>query len=307
MPTARYRNPERLRDYLVEDVLGMLRASRQTPWGRLLGAWLKQPAGQLAALAIEFESRVQTMGLPEACRALLPRFITSSYVSLPAEIPSSGPLLIAANHPGLVDGVLIAARVARRDLKIVVSNLDIFSRLEGIRRHIILTSKETHERLIVVREAIRHLQQGGALLIFPGGMLEPDPALFPGLQHALRRWSASLNIILRRAPETKVTIAIVSGVISPAFLRNPLSRFQRSAIDRQKAAQVLQAVRQLISDRTPDITPRIHFSAPTAVSELCAHLATGDPLEAIRLQALDLIQRLPYAHILDGPGKEFTA
>ncbi|HHH82002.1 MAG TPA: hypothetical protein ENL35_03325, partial [Chloroflexi bacterium] len=86
MPTARYRNPERLRDYLVEDVLGMLRASRQTPWGRLLAAWLKRPAGQLAALAIEFESRVQTMGLPEACRALLPRFITSSYVSLPAEI-----------------------------------------------------------------------------------------------------------------------------------------------------------------------------------------------------------------------------
>ncbi len=41
-----------------------------------------------------------------------------------------------------------------------------------------------------------------AVLIFPTGRIDPDPALSPEAVHDLGKWSPSIEIILRHVPQT---------------------------------------------------------------------------------------------------------
>ena len=51
----------------------------------------------------------------------------------------------------------------------------------------------------VMRESIRHLKNGGALLIFPRGSIEADPAFMPHPEAEFEHWSRSLEIFMQRA------------------------------------------------------------------------------------------------------------
>ena len=97
-------------------------------------------------------------------------------------------------------------------------------------------------QLQAVRSALRHLQAGGALLTFPAGEIEPDPAALPGAAAALARWSDSVGLFARLAPQTQIVPAVVSGAISAASLRNPLTRLRRTAPDQQRFAVALQVL-----------------------------------------------------------------
>jgi 1-acyl-sn-glycerol-3-phosphate acyltransferase len=98
-------------------------------------------------------------------------------------IPSDGPLLVVANHPGMMDGLVITANLPRPDLKIIASAMPIFTELQAMKEHLIYTTRNTFERLAVVRQAIQHLREDGAVLIFPRGIIEPDPAILPPRHH----------------------------------------------------------------------------------------------------------------------------
>jgi 1-acyl-sn-glycerol-3-phosphate acyltransferase len=82
-------------------------------------------------------------------------------------LPQEGPVLIASNHPGTYDGLAIAAAVQRQDLKIVASGNPFFRSLPNVREYFIYATRDTHVRMAAIRTALRHLQAGGALLIFP--------------------------------------------------------------------------------------------------------------------------------------------
>jgi putative hemolysin len=101
-----------------------------------------------------------------------------SYVSDPLEwdrLPRSGPLVIAANHPyGGIDGLAAISALLRQrhDLRVVATAalsalaplrsillpVDNFGRREALAANVVM-----------VRAALRHVQAGGALLLFPAG------------------------------------------------------------------------------------------------------------------------------------------
>jgi hypothetical protein len=94
----------------------------------------------------------------------------------------------------------------------------------------------------VLRAGVKHLKQGGALLAFPAGEIEPDPATF-GRRKAvdsLLRWSDSYVLFARRVPQTRFIPALVSHVISPQAQRHVLTLLRRTAHDKQRLAAVLQ-------------------------------------------------------------------
>jgi hypothetical protein len=128
-------------------------------------------------------------------------------------------------------------------------------------RHLIYVPRyDLQGRMGVVRAVIHHLAEGGAVLIFPGGNIEPDPAVLPGAPDALGSWSHSLDVVLRRVPQAQVVVSIVSGVLTRAALRNPLSPFLRSRRDRQKVAEIVQVGLQLLL-RTPlGLSPWVTFT-----------------------------------------------
>lgn len=92
---------------------------------------------------------------------------------LQANIPKTGPVVIASNHPfGGIEGVILARVISqvRPDLKVFANKaLGIF---EEIRDYFIFTnplSEKDPSNAPSLRQCIRHVNKQGALLIFPAG------------------------------------------------------------------------------------------------------------------------------------------
>jgi hypothetical protein len=115
------------------------------------------------------------------------------------------------------------------------------------------------DRMVAIRAGIRHLQDGGALLIYPSGIVDPDPDIAPGLAASIDAWSGSLDIFLRRVPQTGVVPAIVSSVLAWRYFNNPLVRIPKTDWEKRKLAEMIQVSRQMMANKPIDLTPRLTF------------------------------------------------
>lgn len=279
---------------LITDELIKVLGLRPELGSRLLfGLLAGVPTGRFARLAAQFDQRVAAVGFREACRWALPRFVREVQVFVQDSIPCEGPLLVAANHPGTVDSLAIAASLPRHDLRVVASGLPFLRGLPAARPHLICAGSDPHQRMGVVRESVRHLRRGGALLIFPSGNVDPDPAVLPGAEAALDTWSPSLGLMLRSVPETRVLPAIISGVLAPGFLRNPLARRRATPRERQKVAEFLQTVQQMVLPRTLALRARLTFGRPLRLHELAA----GNDAAQLTQAVVDAARRLLADHL----------
>ncbi|MEW6569302.1 MAG: hypothetical protein AB1449_14300 [Chloroflexota bacterium] len=140
-----------LRRHITDEVI---KALGMTPNGRtraVLAPLLYRPATRFSHIAAEFDRRVSEEGLVEAARWALNELWARVAVSFRAAVPPEGPLLIAANHPGTVDGLAIAAAVGRPDLKIVASGLPFLRSRPRPAEHLIYAISDPHQRMGVVR------------------------------------------------------------------------------------------------------------------------------------------------------------
>jgi hypothetical protein len=219
-------------------------------------------------LAIGFEDEIEKHGSIAGVRWLLPHFV-ESYRALGAEnIPNKGPLLVIANHPGAVDGLVISAFFNREDGKIIIADIPFFRFLPNTSKHIIFSPPVTDisGRMQTIRESIQHLQNGGALLIFPRGRMEPDPSFMPGLESSFSEWSRSVEIILRKVPEVKVMVTIVGGVISPICMHHPITWFRKALPDKQRLAFMYQMSRQVLGGKERyGLKSQVVFSEPVSL------------------------------------------
>jgi hypothetical protein len=251
--------------------------------------WL--PAQLFARLADGVDQNIANFGLAEAARRLLPRFVDDVKVMGVERIPPHGPLLVASNHPGAYDSVVILANLPRADLKVVVSDVSLLRSLPALDQRLIYTLEGIHGRMTTLRNIIRHLQTGGSVLIFATGFVDPDPAVLPGAEQKLEEWSPSLELALRCVPEAKILPTIVSGVLSPASLHTPLLRFQKEAWKQRKLAEFLQVIQQLVFHRDYGLTPHISFGEPWTAGELADQSLSGDVMPQIIAQAKHLLER----------------
>lgn len=215
-----------------------------------------------AEVGIGLDSGVAEGGVCAGARWILPRFVKTYEARGLENIPASGPLVIASNHPAFVDSVVISAYMQRPDYKVIIGNIPFFRHLPHLSQHAIFAPEksDTVGRMQVIRESIRHLKKGGALLIFPRGGIEPDPEFMPEPDVEFRHWSRSLEIFMQRVPDLQILITIASGVISRSTIRHPITWFRRARPDRQRLAFMYQFIRQLLSGRQIfDLSPRVTF------------------------------------------------
>ena len=286
---AQFAGVAELRRTLIDEIFNAM----GLPQGWLRGAlwplaWA--PAHRFARLMERFERCDAEYGFSEAARRLLERFISQLVVSGAEQIPPEGPLLIASNHPGAVDAVAIAASLPRQDLKIVVSGVPFFHSLSFIRDHLIYSAQDAHGRMLAVRGAIRHLREGGSVLIFPTGTVDPDLAVFPFAPQSLESWSSSLALMLNKAPGTRLLVTTVSGVLAPECWRHPLVRLRQSFWEKQKLAEFIQVIQQLVLSRRFSLIPRVTFGSPLTLPELCLGGRAEDIMQAIRENANRLME-----------------
>lgn len=281
-----------LRRTIAQEIWKALGLSPDTRLRHLLDPLVWAPTRRFAQVAANFDRTVAESGFLEAVRSVMPRFLAGVEVSGQAQLPASGPLLVAANHPGGADALAVAANLPRSDLKIVVSALPFVRELPNSARHFIYTTLDPHQRMEVVRASIRHLRQGGALLIFPRGVLEPDPEVLTGASDSLGDWSPSLGIIARAVPQLEIVTAIVSGVLSRASLHNPLTRLRKEPRERQKLAEIVQVIQQLLFPRRAVVNARLSFGPPVAASEF----GSGDA-RSITQQVVERARQLLDDHL----------
>ena len=278
-----------IRETITDEIFYALGLSRSGWARRIFGTIFRRPASRFAELAVSFDYTVSEQGLCQASRQFIPQFIESVQVSGEEHIPADGPLLITTNHPGTYDGFLITANLPRDDFKLIISGVPFVQSFPATSRYLIYTPYDSQERIKTVRTAVRHLKNGGALLIMPRGNVDPDPAFMPGAHEALDLWSPSLALFLRQVPHTSVQVTIVSGVLDPKFLRNPIVKIRRGDVEQQKLAEFIQIMTQLFSSRKVSINPSISFApllTPTALQGVngtqgLMHLITTHAHEAL--------------------------
>jgi 1-acyl-sn-glycerol-3-phosphate acyltransferase len=217
---------------------------------------------RFSRVALEFDHVVEQNGSAAGACWLLPHFVAGHEASGTEIIPLQGPLLIVSNHPASYDGLVITAHINRPDYKIIIGEIPPYRYLPHLSQHVIFSPpvKNTIGRTQTVRKAIQYLKDGGALLIFPRGGIEPDPAFMPRPDAEFNQWSRSLEIILKNVPQTQVLVTAVSGVISEPMMKHPITWFRKSRPDKQRLAFMLQIIRQVLSGKELfGLTPRVTF------------------------------------------------
>lgn len=292
-------NVDALTRVLIDEILDHVWMPRWRWLYRLLSRPLWRPFHRFSTLATGFDERVGSLGFRPAIEWFLPNFAASVTIDGKRNVPRSGPVLIAANHPGTVDALAIAAGVPRDDLRILASHIPFLDRLPAMREHLLFTSPDRRERRDAMWAALRHLQAGGAVLMFPRGGLDPDPASMEGAEAGLTDCFGTVEMILRRSPGTRLVLAVVGGVLLPRYVNHPLTRLRRKPRDRQRIAEYVQVIRQVLSAGALRVNTRVSFAPPVTLAGLNgAGVPAGTTAEITRRA-----RALLGSHIAAGPDR----
>ena len=216
------------------------------------------PARRLARQILTYDTIVGESGLGTGGAWALKRLSRNTSIEGQENVAREGPLLLVSNHPGLADAVALFAAIPRDDLRVIAADRPFLEALPNTSRYLLTIRGTSAGRSGVVRAAARHLRSGGVVLTFPGGRIEPDPAVLPGAVEALDRWSSSADLFARLIPGLEVVPVVVSGVISPSALRNPLIHLRRRRRDREWLAATLQVLVPALRN----VDARVEFGSP---------------------------------------------
>lgn len=249
---------ETLTRVCVDDLLFAFGLEELRHARRPLELLVQIPARRLASQAAIYDRIVGDLGLRAGGAWALERMARHVEIEGQENVPPEGPLLLVANHPGLSDTVALFATTPRTDLRVVAAERPFLNALPNTMSYLLTVNEKSPGRLGLVRSATRHLRNGGAVLTFPGGRIEPDPAVLPGAVRALERWSSSAALFARMVPDLAIVPAIVCGVLSSAALHNPLTLLRRQKEDREWLA----ATFQIMTPGLYNVTVKVSFGRP---------------------------------------------
>ena len=283
----------------------------------VLGSQVRRFARAMAT----FNRDIAVRGLPEASRTLCARYGAAIDAVGAEQVPTSGPVLFVANHPGLMDTVAIYATVPRPDIRALARPQPLLDLLSELAPNLLMLPDDGPSRAGGLREVLRTLRDGGSLLLFPAGNLEPEPTLLParstgrnlvlGPDHLpahypaahysgrngvlpaepLGAWSGGIGTLVRLAARQGVPLQVVptsiSGVLSSATWRRfgPLLRLRRT----HRGREDLTAVLQLAFPSLGPTTIMVRYGCPLSVATLMGAGADADAItarirEAVRAQ-----------------------
>jgi hypothetical protein len=119
-----------------------------------------------------------------------------------------------------------------------------------------------------MRSIAATLRSGGAILNFPAGEIEPDPAVLPGAVEALNKWSQSTAVFMRMAPQLNIVGAVVSHVLSPQATYHPLTRLRRRQIDRERLGATIQIAARTLFPKMWPVTTQVTYTLPLPAARL---------------------------------------
>lgn len=260
----------RLSDCIIGEIFLALGFAKFGQAYRLFGGLFRRVADRLSTIAVTSDRMITTDGFPAAAAWMLTHWCQPVKARGSKTIPAQGPLLVISNHAGSYDTFILAFQIGRNDLNLIASDVPFLKNLPNANSHCYFISEQTQDRMTAARAGMRHLKQGGALLLYGTGLIDPDPAVYPGADHWIEKWLPSIDLFLRAAPDTRVVLSICSGVVSERWARHPITWLKRIDWQKRRVAEFSQVLEQLLRPGVFYLSPCVTFSPPMTVKELSA-------------------------------------
>lgn len=252
----------------LDDLVASFGWQNFPPLAWLIRRTFLRPARKFAGQMVEFDHLVGQSSLAQASRTILQKqYVRDVRVHGSEHIPSGGAALFLSNHPGMADTVSLFAAINRSDLKIIALHRPFLASLTNVTRDLFYISDNASERMRAVRHVSAHLRNGGCVLTFPAGNIEPDPLIYPGALDSLSNWSDSAGVFLRFAPQTRIVPVLVSGVIWEKTARHWLTKLKRTRYEREKLAAALQLLTTILRNARPT-TVHVQFAEPITLQKV---------------------------------------
>lgn len=127
-----------------------------------------------------------------------------------ANIPSTGGLIVVANHPhGMVDGMVMAELVGRKREDFLILTRSLISGVKEISQFMLPVpfphEENSFKDSIKMRKtAMAHLKSGGVIILFPAGQVASSDTLFgPAIE---REWNPFTAKMIQRSGATVLPI-----------------------------------------------------------------------------------------------------
>jgi hypothetical protein len=274
---------------LVVELAGSI-GFRNSPLAhRIIWPLFRQVTDRLARIGLTFDRNVTQIGFSKAMGLVLEDFVCAVTARGTEGFPPKGPLLVVSNHPGTYDSLVIASQLRRDDLKFISGDIPFLRKLPHANQHFYCISDEENGRTVAARKAIRHLKNGGAMLLYGFGHIEPDPGVYDDASIYIDHWSPSIDLFLKAVPEARILLSIVSHVVSSRWQKSILYQLRKEPLDRRRLVEFGQVSYQLLFPRRLMSSPRISFAPPVSVDELRRHSGTLQVLPVIIQQARALL------------------
>jgi 1-acyl-sn-glycerol-3-phosphate acyltransferase len=267
----------RLTDLSADEMVAALGMKKVRPMARKVLRWTFWPASRRVARTLaQFDLETEPDGLARAATRALERFDVRLEVT--GACPSSGPLLIIANHPGVYDALALMAACGRADLIVIAADNAFVRGLPRTLRRMLLVPERTSQRAGVLRRAYAHLAGGGAILQFAAGAIEPDPDFFEHGGVPLLAWETGTIGLVRAAARVsgQVIVAAVRGVNSPHAKRLTLTRWAE-----RRGAKMFAPLVQVLANYT-DVKVHVAFGFPEPGTSLAARTDRTEMMEHLR-------------------------
>jgi len=259
---------ETLTDTLLDEIVNAAGLRKTLAARRTFGLLFRRAADRLSVIGLAADRMIRTDGFPAACRWMMSHWVGNVTTRGAENIPPEGPLLVVSNHVGAYDILVAPSQVNRPDLKIISSDIKYLKNLPHACEHLIFLTDEPHDRMAATRAGIRQLKEGGSLLLFGSGRIDPDPALSAEAEKHLENWSPSIDLFLRMAPQAKVVLSIASGFLTSRWMNHPLTRLRRVDWEKRRIAEFGQVLQQLFFPGTIYVSPSVSFAPPITAEEL---------------------------------------
>jgi 1-acyl-sn-glycerol-3-phosphate acyltransferase len=229
---------------VVRDVSQVFKVNSDSWWYGVWQKLLKIPATKFASFMRSADLKVGMRSMWEAARDLLQRYSGGWDVEGGIHFPKEGPLLVVSNHPGATDSLAALAVLERPDVHMVANARPTLKVLPNTSEHMVYLDKKTPDRMMALRNLIRLLEEGQAVILFPRGSLEPEPTLYPGALDSLKHWSGSLGLLLSRVPDTALQLVLSRNVLTPQAWNHPITRLGKTENRKHEIAMILQLIVQ---------------------------------------------------------------
>jgi 1-acyl-sn-glycerol-3-phosphate acyltransferase len=252
----------------LDDLVSAFGWEHQPFLASLLRNAFASPARRFAGQVVGFDHDVGQTNLAEASRQLMRKhYVRDVRVYGRENVPANGPVLFLANHPGMADTISLFAAINRPDLKIIALQRPFLASLPNTTKQLFFINDDPAKRLNAVRQVSTHLREGGSVLTFPAGEIEPDPDVYSGSREALDTWTDSAGVFIRFARDTRIVPVLVSSVIWDKAAQHWIPRLKRTRLEREKLAAALQLLMLITRNARPNIV-YVRFARPITVDEV---------------------------------------